>query len=166
MSAAIDRVDVVSKGENRLGVAVVVLQGNLHAYTVALSFHVDRLVMEYLLTAIEVLHKFGNAAGVLELSVLGFPSLAVSRPLISKRDRESLIEKREFPQPLCESVIVVFNGRENIVIRQKMDLSAALLSPTSLFKIADGNALRVGLLPHEPVAPDFEIKLMREPIHN
>ena len=73
--------------------------------------------MQRALVLIEVLHEFSNATAVLELSVFGLARLAVSCSLIRERDRQAFIEKREFAEALCERVIVVFNGRENIVIR-------------------------------------------------
>ena len=70
MRAAVDGVDVVGKGEDRLGVAVVVLQRDLDLDAVALGFHVDRLVVQHLLAPVEVLDELRDAAGVLELGAL------------------------------------------------------------------------------------------------
>ena len=46
-----------------------------------------------------------------------------------------------------------------------MNLCAALLSSSGLFEVADGNSLRIRLFPNKPVAPNFEIELMRKPVY-
>ena len=75
MRAAINRVDVVGKTEHALGIAVVVLNAYFHRHAVSFGFHVDRLVVKNRLAAVEMLDKFRDAAVVLELRRLRFPSL-------------------------------------------------------------------------------------------
>ena len=65
--AAVNGVDVVGEAEHGLGVAVVVLQRDLHGHAVALGFHVDRLVVQHVLAAVQVLDELRDAAVVLEL---------------------------------------------------------------------------------------------------
>ena len=77
MRAAIDGVDVVGEAENGFRVAVVVLQADLHGHAAALGFHVDRLVVQHLLAAVQVLDEFGDAAVVFELGALGLAGLGV-----------------------------------------------------------------------------------------
>ena len=103
MRAAVDRVDVVGKGEDRLGVAVVVLQRDLHRHVVALGFHVDRLVVQHLLAAVQVLDELGDAAGVLELGALGFAGLRVGGALVGQRDLRPLFRKAS-SRSRCASV--------------------------------------------------------------
>ena len=82
MRAAVDRVDVVGKTENRFRVGVVVLKRDLDVHVFLVGFHVDRLVVERLLAAVEVLDEFGYAAVVLELGALGFAGLRIGLALI------------------------------------------------------------------------------------
>ena len=91
--AAIDGVDVVGEAENVLRIAVVVLQADFHVHAVAFGFHVDRLVVQHLLAAVQMLDEFRDAAVVLELRCLASPvfesvlrsSVSVmSRPLFRK----------------------------------------------------------------------------------
>ncbi len=49
---------------------------------VFVGFHVDRLVVERLLAAVQMLDEFGYAAVVFELGALGFAGLGVSLPLV------------------------------------------------------------------------------------
>ncbi len=70
MGAAVDGVDVVGEGEDGLGVGVVVLERDLHGDVVALGLHVDGLLVQDLLAAVQVLDELGDAAGVLELLLL------------------------------------------------------------------------------------------------
>ena len=72
MAAAVNRVDVVGEAENAFGVAVVILNADFHGHAIALGFHVDRLVMQHRLAAIQVFYKFSDAAVVFELSRFSF----------------------------------------------------------------------------------------------
>ena len=82
MRAAVDRVDVVGKTENGFGVGVVVLKRDLDVHVFLIGFHVNRLVVERLLAAVEVLDEFGNPAVVFELGALGFAGLRISLAFI------------------------------------------------------------------------------------
>ena len=86
MGSAVDRIDVIGKAENRLGVGVVVLQRDLHGHAIALGFHVDRLVVEHLLTAVQMLDELRDTAGVLELLLLALTGLGIGGALVGKRD--------------------------------------------------------------------------------
>ena len=72
VSAAIHRVDVVGETEDRFRIRIVVLQRYFHGdlpavRKVAFSFKVNRLVMQYGFSAIQMLDKFCNAAAVEKL---------------------------------------------------------------------------------------------------
>ena len=85
--AAVDGVDGVGEGENIFGVAVVVLQRDLHFDLVALAFHVDRRIVQHVLAPVQVLHEFGDAAGEAELGCscrCARPSSVIFRPLFRK----------------------------------------------------------------------------------
>ena len=97
MRAAIHRVDVVGEAEHVFRVAVVVLQRDLHVHAVAVSLHVDRLVVQHVLAAVQVLHKLGNAAGVPKFHPLGFACFRVRRALVGQRDEQAFVQERELP---------------------------------------------------------------------
>ena len=132
MRAAIDRVDVVGEAEDRLGVGVVVLQRDLHGHAVALGFHVDRLFVQDLLAAVQMLDELGDAAGVLELCVLGFAGLGVGGALVGQRDLQTLVQEGELAQPLRQGVEVVLGDGEDGLVGQEVDLGAALLAGARL----------------------------------
>ena len=58
------------EGEDIFGVAVVVLERDFHVHLAALALHVNRRVVERLLAAVQMLHKFRDATGETELSFL------------------------------------------------------------------------------------------------
>src|SRR3954452_16073189 len=165
MAAAIDCVDVIREAEYRLGVCVVVLQSDLHDYAIAFHFHVDRLVMQNCLTAVQVLDKLRDAAVVLEVGSLGLSSLGIGCAFIGKRDQQALIKKSELAQALRQGIEVVLARREDLFVRMEMDLGSALLGGSSFFQLAGRFALRVSLLPGKAVAPDFQIELITKCVH-
>ena len=67
MSPAFDRVDVIGKGKDALGVAVVPLHSDLDFDGVFFSLEVNYLGMDCRLGTIEVLDKRGQAAFVKKL---------------------------------------------------------------------------------------------------
>ena len=163
MRAAVDRVDVIGKAENGFRIAVVVLQSNLHGHAAALGFHVDGLVVQQLLAAVQVLDELGDAAVVLELDALGVAGLGVGLALVGERDHQALVQEGQFAQALRERVEIVFGvGGEDFAVGSEMDFRAALLGGARLFQLAGGLAFRVSLLPGEAVAPDFEFQFVAE----
>src|ERR1700674_893629 len=164
MRAAIDGVDVVGKTENRFRIGVVVLEGDLDVHVFFVGFHVDGLVVERLLAAVQVLDELGDAAVVLELGTLGFAGLGIGLALVGQRDDEALVQEREFAQTLRERVEVVFDGGgENSFVGHEVNLRACLYFGGAGFsQFAGGLAFRVRLLPGETVAPDFEIEFFAQ----
>ena len=127
--AAVDGVDVVGEAEDRFGVAVVVLERDLHARRRrAIGFHVDRLLVEHLLAAVQMLDELGDAAGVLELCALGFAGLGVGGALVGERDLEALVEEGELAQALGQRVVVVLGDGEDALVGQEVNLGAAPLA--------------------------------------
>src|SRR5260370_7761460 len=80
MRAGVNGVDVVGEAEGSFRVSVVVLQRNLHVDAVALGIHVDGLIVQDRLAAVQMLDELGNAAVVLKFGPLGFPVLAAACP--------------------------------------------------------------------------------------
>ena len=163
MRAAIDGIDVVREAENRLRIRVVVLQPDLHVDAVAVVFHVDRLVVQHLLAAIEMLDELRDAAVVLEVGMLGFARLRIGRALVGQRDQQSLIQERQFAQPLRQRVVVVFGRGENAAIGQEVNLRPGLhLGDARLLQLVGGIALGIRLLPGRAVAPDFQFEFFAQ----
>ena len=132
VGAAVDGVDVVGEGEDGLGVGVVVLQRDLHGDVVALGLHVDGLLVQDLLALVQVLDELGDAAGVLEVCVLGFAGLGVGGALVGEGDLEALVEEGELAQALGEGVVVVLGDGEDGLVGQEVDLGAPRLDGAHL----------------------------------
>ena len=156
--AAIDGVDVVGEAENRLGVAVVVLQRDLHGHAIALGFHVDRLVVQRGLAAVQVLDELRDAAVELELGVLRLARLGIGGALVGQRDEQALVEEGQLAQALRQRVVVVFGDGEDCRVGNEVDLGSALLGGPGLLELAGWNAFGIALLPYRAVAPDFQLK--------
>ena len=106
------------------------MQSNLHGHVVALGFHVDGLIVQYLLAAIQVLNEFGNATVVFEFGGFGFAGLRVSGALVGERDQQALVQKRQLAQALRQGVVVIFSRGENAFVRQEADGQVKLLNLT------------------------------------
>ncbi len=126
------------------------------------GFHDDGLVVEHGLAAIEMLDELGDAAGVAELSALGFAGLGVGGALVGERDLEALVEEGHFAQALGQRVVVVFGGGEDGLVGQEVNLGAALLAGAGLAQIAGGQAATEIHLPGVAVAPDLDVEFLRE----
>ena len=86
MHAALGGMHIVGKGENRLAVPVVVLQGHLCHGVVLLSGHVDHAVVENVFIFIQPCDKLPDSALVAHGIVLFF-----SGALIHRADPESCV---------------------------------------------------------------------------
>src|SRR6185295_7818069 len=82
MRAAVHCIDVVGEAKYRLRIPVVILHANFHDHAAALLFHVNRLVMQDLLAAIQMLNEFRNATGVFELGGFWLASFGIGRALV------------------------------------------------------------------------------------
>ena len=100
---------------------------------VAVVFHVDRLVVQHLLAAIEMLDELRDAAVVLELGVLGLAGLRIGGALVGQRDQQSLVQEREFAQALRQRVVVIFGRGEDRAVGQEVDFGSALPLATPVF---------------------------------
>src|SRR5882672_9696352 len=166
MRSAIDRVDIVGKAEDAFGIRVVVLQANFHHDAVFLGFHVDRLVVQDLLAAVQMLDELGDATVVLELGVLGLSGLGVGGALVGERNEQAFVQEGEFAQTLGQRVVVVFRCGEDAPVGQEVNLGARLdLGSACLFQLAGWFARRVRLLPGKSIAPDFQLKFFAKRIH-
>src|SRR5579864_5015261 len=154
MGSPVNRVDVIGEAENCLRIGVVVLQANLHVNAIAVVFHVNRLVVQRLLAAIEMLDKFRDAAVVLEFVALGLAGFRIGGALIGQRNQQSLVEEREFAQALRQRVVVVFGRSKDRTIGYEVNFRPGLyLGDARLLQLADGLAFGIILLPGCAIAP-------------
>src|SRR6185369_15025250 len=143
--AAVNRVDVVRETKNAFRIRVVVLQTDFHDHAVFLGFHVDRFVVEYLLATIQMLDEFGDAAVVLILSMLRFARLRIGVALVGQRDNQTLVQERKFAKALRKSVVVVFGGGENFLVRNEVNFRSTLLRSARFLQFAGWLTFRVRL---------------------
>ena len=162
MGSAIDGVDVVGKGEDGLGVGVVVLQRYLHGDAVALCLHVDRLLVQHLFALVDVLDKLCDPAGVLELLVLALAGLRIGGALVGEMNLKAFVKEGELTQALSEGVVVELGYGEDGLVGQEVDFSAAAFAWAHLAELGRGCALGVVLLPGEVVTPDLDVELFAE----
>ena len=155
MRAALVRVDVVGERVERLGVAVVPLQGDLGVDAVFLAAHVDRLFVDADLVRVQMLHERDDAAVVLE-------PVALRVPLVVERDDDAAVEKGQLAQPLGQGVEAEYGGLEDLRVRLEGDFRAATLGRPGCLQIGRGMAALVTLLIDLAVAPDFEIEGLGE----
>ncbi len=174
MRAAVDGVDVVGKAEERLRVAVVVLQGDFDVNGAVagragfLALHVDRRVMEDSLAAVEMFDKFRDAAVVKKIGCL----IGIFA-LINECDLEAFVEESEFAETLGKSVEVKLRHRHDGGVGFESDLRAVLAACfAGRGETAFGNAAFVVLFPRERVgrrffgrAPDLQMQLFGKRIH-
>ncbi len=166
MRAAVDGVDVVGETEHRFGICVVVLESNLHVDAVAVVFHVDRLVVQHLFAAIEMLDELSDAAVVFEVGVLGLAGLRIRIPLVGQRDQQSLVQKCEFAQSLRQRVVVVLRLGKNRPVGQEVNSGPGLhFGDTGLVQLVGGIALGIILLPGCSVAPDLQLQIFAQRVH-
>jgi hypothetical protein len=162
MRAAVDGVDVVGEAEDGLGVAVVVLQRDVHLDAVARGLHHDRLVVENCLAAVEMLDELGDAAGVLELGAAWLAGLGIGGALIGERDFEALVEEGHLAQSLGQGIVVELGDGEDRLVGQEMHLGSAPLAVSRHAQLAGGRTAAEVHLPGVAVAPDFDVELLRE----
>src|SRR5208283_1929359 len=106
MRSAIHSVNVVRETEDRIRVAVVVLQRHFERELatvghIALGFKINRLLVQYRFALVQVLDKLRDAAAVMKL--VRFCRLYT---LVVQRDGQTLVEEGQFPQTLRKSVEV------------------------------------------------------------
>ena len=111
MRAALSGVDVVGKGQHQLAVAVGILHGNLGHRGIAAALHVDHLIVQRRLRAVEVLHELTNTALVVH-DLLDRFIVA----LVAQRDLESGVQERLLAQTLFEHIVLVDGCLEDLRI--------------------------------------------------
>ena len=109
VGAAVDRVDIVSKGKDCLGIAVVVLDGDLDGGRAVATLDGDGPVAEGLAVLVEVAHEAGDAT----LEVEGLLLDRVD-PLVHEADVDALGQVRRLAHALGDGVEVEVDGLEDL----------------------------------------------------
>src|SRR5262249_37308520 len=143
-------VDGVGEGEDGLRVTVVPLERDVDPLLLGVAARVSRpaldvlkvddLVVDRRLGLVQVLDERLDASFVGEV-VLLFGAL------VTDRDRDAGIEKRELPESLREAVEMELRDGENLGIRPERDFGAGLLGRPDRLDRRDRTPPLVGLLP-------------------
>ena len=152
MGATLMGIDVVGKGEDLLIVGVVVLHGDLGLHAAFLTLEVDRFGVQCGLVAVEILDKGVDAPLVVEF--VGF----VIHPLIVDLDPHTGVEEGHLSQTLGKHIKGKFGGFEDLLIRHKGDLGAALLGLADHLQWRHGIAAAVGLPKDLAVTADLQFQ--------
>src|SRR6266478_124359 len=155
MGAAINGVDGVRKRKNIFAVGVVVLHRDFDFDGPALTFHVNRRIVQRGFAAVEMLDEFGDAAGKTKLR-------ALLGALVGERDFQALVQEREFAKALRQRVEAEGGLIENGSIRVKRDFRSRFTGFSGLLQLGSGLAFFVGLLPNAAVPRNFQLQPIRE----
>src|SRR3989338_1917445 len=160
MRAALDRIDVIGKREQVLGVAVVILERDLHLDLVFLARKIHDFLVKRVLISIQKLDKRLCPAGK-------FKRILFAGPFIFYVYLEAFIQKRQFAQAIGERIETILQfPREYLFIRLKRD------ARSRRFRFADDGDFRdrltalIPLMIDLPVTPDFDFKPFRQSVHD
>ena len=121
MRAALGGVDVVGEREHQLAVTVGVLHGDLGHGRIAAALHVDDVLVERGLGAVEVLDKLTDAALVVH-DLLDRLIIA----LVAQGDFKTRVQERLLAQTLFEHIVLVDRGFEDLRVSMEADGRAGL----------------------------------------
>ena len=119
MRAALGGVDIVCERQHQLAVAVGVLHGNLGHRGIAAALHVDHILVQRRLRAVEVLHELTDTALVVH-DLLDRLIIA----LVAQRDLESGVQERLLAQTLFEYIVFVDRSLEDLRVRMETNSRA------------------------------------------
>ncbi len=145
-------VDVVGEGKYLFVVGVVVLDRDFHLDAAFLPFEVDRTRVQGGFVPVQVFDEGIDPPLIVEL--VGFPF----HPLIGDLDPDTGVQEGQLTQALGEDVERVFRGLEDLLVRHKGDLGAALLGLAGRLQRSHGVTTAVGLAPDLAVAADLQFQ--------
>ena len=156
------RVDVVGKGENRLGVAAGPLEGNGDLALVVALLEVGDLAVDRFTVGVEVLDEVDDAPRVLER--LGNHFFGT---LIAEADLEALREERHFSQPADHGLCGVLRGLlKDVRVCPERHLGAGPLHLLDLPELRGGDAVLEVLSPQIAVAHHLDMGTNGEGVHD
>jgi len=156
---AVVGVDVVGEGEDGLGVAVVVLQGDLDDGLVPLGLEGDRPRVERALVGVEELDELPDPAGVVEL-------VGAVGALVGEDDAQPLVEEGELPQAVAQRVQAEDAVLEDLRIGQEGDPRPGAAGLADLLHIAGGLPPLVALLVLLSADPDLGLQPLGQGVHH
>ena len=119
MRAALGGVDIVCEGQHQLAVAVGILHGNLGHRGIAAALHVDHILVQRRLRAVEVLDKLADTALIVHDLL---DRLIVA--LIAQRDFQTCVEERLLAQTLFEHIVLVDGRLKDLRVRMETNSRA------------------------------------------
>ena len=123
MHASLGGVHIIGKGEYNLVVAVVILEGHLRDGVPLLAGHIDDILVEGRLIAVDVGDKLPDTALIAHIVVL-----LLSRALVNGVDAQAGVQKGLLPHTGVEDIIVVHRGvGEHLWVGLKGDGGAVLV---------------------------------------
>ena len=135
MGAALGGIDVVRKRDEGFRVRVGVLHGDLGHAAFAAALHVDDVLVDRGLGAVEVLDELADAALVMH-DVLAHFLVA----LVAQGDLDARVQERLIAQALFKHVVFKFGGFEDLGVGLETDSRAGLAFKRHRFHLLDRHA--------------------------
>jgi len=154
VGASFPRIDVVGKGEEIFGVGVVVLERDFQNHVGFFDGNEDRFV-ERGLGFIQMFDERHDAALVTE-------NLFFLTSLVGQRNRQSFVEKGQFPKALGQHVETALDGLENRLVRFKRNLRPPLFGHARHPQRGGRCSAVIDLFKDLPVLPDLQLQPFRQ----
>ena len=154
MGAPFSRIDVVGKGEEVFGVAVVVLERDFQNGVRFFDGNKNRFV-ERGFGFIQMFDERNDSAFVTK-------DLFFLASFIGEQDRKPFIEEGQFPNALGEYVETAIDRLENGRVRFKRNFRPPLFGHTRHLKRGGRGSAVVDLFEDVPVLPDFQLQPFRQ----
>src|SRR5256885_2401051 len=155
VTATLDRVDVVGKGEDVLGETLVVLQRDLHRVLFDLALDMERPQVDPSFVAVQVFDEGADTAleveGVVEIDAL-----------IAQQDGQRLVEEGKLAQPVGHDVPVKAELFEDFRIRPESNVGAGGIGLADDLQGRDGCTATVFLVMLLAVPHDGDLQPLGE----
>ena len=141
--------NIIHKGKESLGIAVIILKGHFNLDIFLFSGQKDRFFIDHCPFPVEIFHKRNNAAFVIKL---------IFRPasFIFQQDLYILVQKGKLPEPGLDDLIFIFGCfRKNLGIREKGDGRPGLTGLADDLHLIGLQPVTVGLLINLAVSFDL-----------
>ena len=159
VGATLRRLDVVGVGKDGFLIAVVVLQGNLHADLVLGALEVDRRRMERVPSLVEEGDEFDETP----FEEVG---VAVTAALVSGADLESLVQEGELPQPVRDELVAELHCLEYLGVRLEHECRTGSVDLFTNLERCLRDAPPVALAMDATPLPHFHDEPLRQSIDN
>jgi len=126
MGAALGGMNVVSKGQKNLVIAVVVLERDFRLRIVPLAGEIDDLFVNRGFCLIDMLHKGTNAALIAHIVYSRLLTLRLNSS-IPQLNPDACIQKCLLSEPLFQHIVVINQRLKNLTVGLEYNLGAMLL---------------------------------------